>query len=151
MRNYNRRIMKDRRQKPSPMLSRYTFWGRRKGFRRTSDQQAGGYVDRYGPNLFLALTLILVFNVLDAWFTIVILHHGGEEVNPIVQAVIETYGDGFWLWKFGMVSFNLMILCLHSKYKPVNFLIILITLIYMGVIAYQIMLLKAHLALDIPW
>ncbi len=127
------------------MLSRYVFWGRRKAFRRESDRQGGGYVDRYSPKLLFALTLLLGLNVLDSWFTILILDHGGVEVNPIVQSVIELYGVDFWAWKFGLVSVNCLILCLHSKFRPVDSLIFLIALIYLAVVLYQTVLLNLHI------
>lgn len=132
------------------MLSRYTFWGRRKGFRRQADQQRGGYVDHYSPQLLFALTLILGLNILDSWFTMMILQHGGIEVNPIVESAIELYGDQFWLWKFGLVAVNLVILCLHSRFKPVNLAIVLIALVYLAVVVYQITLLTNPPPLNIP-
>ena len=45
--------------------------------------------------------LILVLNLLDAWFTLLFLSHGGKEMNPMVQAVLAVPGveksltDGF--------------------------------------------------------
>jgi hypothetical protein len=129
---------------PTPMLSRYTLWGRRRGFRRKEDRQKGGYVDRYSAKLLLFLTLILGLNILDVIFTMMILHLGGIEVNPIVEAVIGCFGDRFWLWKFGIVSFNVVILCIHSKFKTVKLAILAVTLVYMAVVIYQIFLLSGH-------
>jgi hypothetical protein len=39
----DRRVLTDRRRKPTPRWSWYTFFGRRTTFRRKSDQEKGGY------------------------------------------------------------------------------------------------------------
>jgi len=142
---FERRVLKDRRKKPTPILSRYTFWGRRKEFRRKTDKDRGGYVDRYSPGILFFMTLIVGLNIIDAIFTTMILDLGGYELNPIVRSVIFLYGDKFWLWKFGVVSASLIILCLHSKFRMVKPIIFSITLIYLAVISYQLKLIIDHL------
>ena len=66
------------------------------------------------------LILIVGLNILDSSFTMIILEFGGWEVNPIVRAAMDVYGDQFWVWKFLLVSFNLVLLCLHSRFRYVN-------------------------------
>jgi hypothetical protein len=136
----DRRILKDRREKPTSGLSRFSLQGRRKAFRRREDQKSGGYVDRYSPGLLFLLTLVAGLNVLDALFTMMILDSGGWEVNPIVRSIIQIYGDGFWIWKFAIVSIPLVLLCLHSKFRLVIPVILGITAISVMVILYQIFL-----------
>jgi hypothetical protein len=134
----------DRRRQPTPLFSRYILWGRRKLLRRKEDQENGGYVDRYGPRLLFFLLLVVGLNVLDSFFTMIILENGGWEVNPIVRSAIETYGDHFWFWKFMLVSVNLIILCLHSKFKYVHKIILWLPLLFLGIITYQIILMKIY-------
>lgn len=140
MEQFNRRKLKDRRTKPTPALSRFIIWGRRRTFRRKDEQGSGGYVDRYDGRLFLILTLALGLNVLDSWFTMVILEDGGREINPVVGSVIQLYGDGFWVWKFAIVSVCLILLCLHTKFRLVRPAILSISAINIFVILYQIFL-----------
>jgi hypothetical protein len=140
-----KRGFRDRRRKPTPLFSRYTLWGRRKVLRRKEDQEKGGYVDRYSPGLLFFIILILGLNILDSSFTLIILECGGWEVNPIARSAIEVYGKQFWVWKFLLVSVNLILLCLHSKFRYVNRIILGITLLLLGVILYQIILLKYHI------
>lgn len=140
MEQFNRRKLKDRRTKPTPALSRFIIWGRRRAFRRKDEQGSGGYVDRYDGRLFLILTLALGLNVLDSWFTMVILEDGGREINPVVGSVIQLYGDGFWVWKFAIVSVCLILLCLHTKFRLVRPAILSISAINIFVILYQIFL-----------
>ena len=144
-REIEKRSLRDRRRKPTPLFSRYTFWGRRKILRREEDQAKGGYVDRYSPGLLFFLVLILGLNVLDSSFTLIILECGGWEVNPIARSAIEVYGEQFWIWKFMLVSVNLIFLCLHSGFRYVRRIILWIALLFAGVILHQIVLLKSHI------
>jgi len=140
-----RRTFQDRRRQPTPIFSRYTLWGRRRVLRRNEDQEKGGYVDRYGARLLFFLVLIVGLNILDSFFTMIILDCGGWEVNPIVRSAIEVYGDDFWVWKFMIVSVNLILLCIHSRFRYVNRIILWITLLFLGVILYQFILMKYHI------
>ncbi len=140
MRKSERRILRDRRKHPTRGLSRFILRGRRSGFRRDEDRGVGGYVDRYGPGLFFLLILILGLNVLDAFLTMIILENGGEEANPIVRFAIQLLGDRFWVWKFLMVSVPLVLLCLHSKFRPVKPVLLGIGAIYMTVVLFQVFL-----------
>jgi hypothetical protein len=133
----DKRILKDRRKRATPGFSRFIFFGRRKNFRRKEDRQGGGYVDRYSSVLFLFLVLILGLNILDALFTMIILDVGGLELNPIVSSVMTLYGDRFWVWKFGIVSLSLILLCLHSKFRPVRAILLGINILYFLIILHQ--------------
>ena len=141
MAQFDRRISTDRRKGQTPALGRHTVLGRRQGFRRRSDREKGGYVDRYSSKLFFFLVLIIGLNILDVLFTMIILDRKGWEYNPVVKSVMNLYGDGFWIWKFAIVSFSLVLLCLHSKFKPVKQIIITLGAIYLLTILYQIFVL----------
>jgi len=140
LKEFDRRILKDRRKKTTYGLSRYTLWGRRRTFRRKEDQNRGGYVDRFSSGLLFLLILVAGLNVLDALFTMMILDDGGWEINPVVRSVIQLYGDGFWIWKFAIVSISLILLCLHSKFRLVIPVMLGISAISIIVILYQIFL-----------
>lgn len=137
----DKRLVKDRRGTPTPAISRYTFLGRRREFRRKKEQEKGGYVDRYSSGLFFFLVLIVGLNILDAFFTLMILDLKGWEANPVVRSVIDLYGTEFWIWKFSIVSVSIALLCLHSRFRLVKEVIIGIGCLYVGVVAYQIFLL----------
>ena len=136
----DKRTTKDRRKQPTPGLSRYTLFGRRRTIRRKLDQQVGGYVDRYSSFLFFFLVAIIGLNVLDAFFTMMILDLKGWEANPVVRSVINIYGTKFWIWKFSIVSVSLALLCLHSRFRLVREIIIAVSCLYIAVVAYQIFL-----------
>ncbi len=149
MKDFERRILKDRRKCPTPSLSRYTFRGRREKFRRKTEQERGGYTDRYSTGLFFNLILILSLNILDSLFTMIILDRGGWEVNPIVRSAIALYGDRFWIWKFFIVSVSLILLCLHSNFGRVRTFFKAAGFIYTAVLLYQIFLINFRLP-EIP-
>jgi hypothetical protein len=137
---YNTRVLKDRRMQPTPALSRFTFCGRRRTFRRIDDQGRGGYVDQYHPGLLPLLILPIGLTILDAFLTMMILDDGGWEVNPVVRSSIQLFGDRFWVWKFAIVSIPLILLCLHSKFRLVVPVLKIITAINIVVVSYQIFL-----------
>jgi len=136
----NQRTLKDRRKQPTPGLSRYTFFGQRRMFRRKEEQLKGGYIDRYSAGLFFLLLLTVGFNLLDSFFTMIILDYGGFELNPVVRSVIEVWGDKFWVWKFMIVSVSLVLLCLHSKFRRVKAAIMAASFIYIAIVLYQMSL-----------
>jgi hypothetical protein len=144
LKEFDRRILIDRRKKPTPALSRYTVWGRRRTFRRKADQEGGSYVDCYSPVLLFLLLLAVGLNILDTLFTMMIIDVGGWEVNPIVGSVITIYGDKFWVWKFGIVSASLILLCVHSKFRFVKAAILSTTVIYIGIVLHQLVLIIYH-------
>ena len=143
--NFEQRELHDRRKQPTPGLSQFSFFGRRRAFRREADRLQGGYIDRYSPGLFILLVLILGLNILDASLTIMILDHGGWEINPFVRSAIELFGERFWAWKFMIVSIALILLCIHSKFRPIKTIIVTTGFIYASVVLYEIFLLMDHL------
>ena len=140
MGQFDKRILKDRRKRPTAGLSRYTLWGRRNTFRRKEEQKRGGYVDFYRSASLFPIVLAVGLSVLDAMFTMMILDDGGWEANPVVRSVIQLYGDRFWIWKFAMISFPLILLCIHSKFRWVTPAILGICTINIFVILYEILL-----------
>jgi hypothetical protein len=141
-----KRSQTDRRQKPTPMLSRYAFFrGRRSSFRRRGDQLRGGYVDRYGHRLLTVLLWIVVLNIFDALFTHMILACGGTELNPIAGWAITTFGNHFIVWKLAIVCFGLLLLCLCSKYRLAKAVIAATVILYSGIVFYQIVLISCFM------
>jgi hypothetical protein len=140
LKGFDARILKDRRARPTPPLSRFTFSGRRRSFRRETDKQRGGYVDHYSLGLFFSLVVILALNVLDVLFTMTVLNAGGCEVNPVVGSALELWGDRFWIWKFALSSVCVILLCLHGRFRLVGKAILGITAIYAVLALYQLSL-----------
>lgn len=136
----NRRGAADRRKKPTPRWSWFTFFGRRRGFRRKSDQEKSGYLDRYSYVLFFILVLILGLNIFDSLFTMMMIDLGDQESSPLVNSYVELHGDMFWIWRFVIVSIALILLYLHHGFILVRRMIIAIGLIYIVIVVYQMYL-----------
>lgn len=136
----NRRAPVDRRKKPTPRWSWFTFFGQRRIFRRKLDQERGGYLDRFSPVLFFILVLILGLNVFDSLFTMMMIDLGDQESNPLVRSFVELHGDMFWIWRFVIVSIALILLYLHHGFIRVRRVIIAIGLIYIVIVVYQLYL-----------
>lgn len=73
MESPDRRVQKDRRKSPTRFLSRYTFWGRRRGVRRKVDQAISGYLDKiFLPRIPIRVKLSVAI-IFIIWLTILIL------------------------------------------------------------------------------
>ena len=83
-----KRQLKDRRARPTPPLSRYTFRGRRQQARR-SEETDNYYVDQYGLHYIIFVTLIMVFCILDIYFNSKILQAGGYELNLFMASFMK--------------------------------------------------------------
>jgi hypothetical protein len=140
MEKENRRSPVDRRKKPTPHWSWFTFFGRRRTLRRKKDREKGGYADRYSYILFFLLVLILGLNIFDSLLTMMIIDLGGQAFNPLVRAFIELHGDMFWIWRFVIASIALMLLHFHRGFIMVRRMIIAIGSIYMVIVVYQMYL-----------
>jgi hypothetical protein len=117
-------------------VSSYSFFGRWKTL-----QQKRGLMSRYSSVVFFFLVLTLGLNILDSLFTMMIIDLKGFEVNPVVQSIMALYGSDFWIWKFGIVSLSLILLCILSDLKIVKGIIVTISSVYFTVVLYQLFLL----------
>lgn len=72
------------------MFSRYVLRGGRRRHVRRVEEREGAFVDIHGPKALLIVLAVVGLNLLDAWFTLLFLSHGGTELNPIVQQVLES-------------------------------------------------------------
>lgn len=106
----------DRRVRPTPRFSRYTFrGGRRKTIRRTAEEE-GSYVDRYRSLVVAAAAWVALMNIGDSFFTLVHLQAGGIELNPVAAELLKTGRLGFVLWKSLMITLALIVLVLHKNF-----------------------------------
>lgn len=118
-----RRNRSDRRRRPTPMFSRYVLRGGRRRKVRRDDERDGAFVDVHGPFVLLVVLVIVALNLLDAFFTLLFLSHGGVELNPIVQIVL----DSTWHpWPFIMlktvgIGMACAFLMMAKHFRPARF------------------------------
>lgn len=130
-----RRTVPDRRQMPTPILSRYTIKGKRKGVRRDEDRKRYIYVDRYSVRFFVLLMAILLLGVADAFFTVYHVNvNNAEELNPIMDFFLGKSPDLFFNVKYILTALCLIVLCLHKNLPIVKYLLGVVLLIYLAII-----------------
>jgi hypothetical protein len=105
----------DRRDRPTTPWKDFLSPLRRAQGRRQSDQK--GYVDRYSKwevALFLAIFLL---NIADAFMTMLWLHRGGREANPIMEFFLDIGPVAFLAQKCLVVGFWLILLLVHKNFR----------------------------------
>jgi hypothetical protein len=110
----------DRRRRPTPMLSRFALSGGRRRTVRRLDEREGAFVDVHGPRLLLLALAIVALNVLDAWFTLLFLSHGGTELNPFVQSILDLGGHPWPFLTFKTIGIGLAcaFLVVTKNFRP---------------------------------
>ena len=133
------RTENDRRRRPTPMLSRYSFFGRRFGCRRTGEA-ANAYVDRYGNMMLGILVAIFFLCRLDAIFTLLYIQRGGAELNPVMRAAIDAGVIPFFLLKCGLTLPGIVFLCIHKNFRHVRAILVGVLLVYTALFGYHLYL-----------
>jgi hypothetical protein len=130
----------DRRQRPTAMLSRYSFvGGRRQAGRRTGEVE-NVYVDVYSLRLVLLLLLFFALTVLDSVSTLVYLGKGGQELNPIAQWLIDQGGMFFVLAKGIVSGLCLLFVMLHKTFRPARVALAIGFAFYFALAGYHLVL-----------
>jgi len=106
----------DRRQRPTPMFSRYLLFGRRRRGRRDGERERI-YVDRVGASVAAAFVAVCLLSVADAYLTLYELSRGATEANPIMRAALDLGSGGFVLVKTLMTVLGAAFLALHKTWR----------------------------------
>jgi hypothetical protein len=137
-----RRRNSDRRKFPTRPFTKFILKGKRKHARRVEEDQ-NYYVDRYDAK-YLALVLsIVVLCVFDAYFTLKIIHIGGQELNPLMIKFLDKFPEISLLMKYLVTVISLIILLIHKnfilfgKIKAYFFLYVIFSL-YFLLVLYEV-------------
>lgn len=137
----DQRQLADRRQDPTPAISRYSLRGRRARIRREFDLLRGRYVDRSsGAHLALILTLLILVTV-DTASTLFILEHGGQELNPLMDEALRRGVGWFLLFKLGPLPAAFLLLSIHRYFRWVRATLGVLVAVYGGLAVYHLYLL----------
>lgn len=123
----SRRDGPDRRVRPTPMVSKYLFRGRRKGARRDGEA-AYSYVDRPGAWMMAAFVCIVGLSLLDAFYTLDLLTRGATEANPVMKLALEVSDEAFVVIKTVITILGAGFLCLHKNW-PLGRLCLVVALV----------------------
>lgn len=130
----------DRRKRPTPRLSFYSFWrGRRKTVTEAVVED-GGFVDVYNVRLGILLLVFFFFTVIDSVSTLVYLEKGGREVNPIAQWMIDQGPNFFILTKGGISGLCILFVMIHKNFRYSRLAITMGFTFYLALTIYHIIL-----------
>jgi hypothetical protein len=110
----------DRREHNLRAALHSCFRNRRKAVRRTTDSVAGQYMDVHEPSLFAIAVGIALLSTLDAFFTLNLLMHGNQELNPLMNALIK-YDIGIFIGaKMAITGLSVVFLVMHKHHLLFN-------------------------------
>lgn len=141
-----RRSPTDRRQRRMQAFCWQFFKARRVGERRLDHAGVNHYVDVHGPGLLLVILLILLLCIADAYLTLTLLNHGGEELNPVMKVLIEDDWGWFFYVKYAITACALIFLLMHKNFRVFGgvsgvHILLVVLLAYACLIGYEIKLL----------
>lgn len=131
----------DRRRRPTPPLSRWSFLGGRRGAggRRPGENERA-FVDLYPPRDAAILVAFLFLNLLDAHFTLIYLQRGGEEANPVAVSMLGL-GIGSFIFLKGLgISAGAVFFCLLRNWRNARLGVLLVLAFYQVLFAYHLLL-----------
>ena len=131
----------DRRRRPTPRLSRYSFLGGRRRGARRGGEGPHSFVDQYGLLMWGLLGWVALMNACDSFFTLLHLQDGAIELNPVAAWMLTTGRVGFVLLKSVLITLPLVVLCLHKNVPLARVGLGLAAAVYTALVAYHLWLL----------
>ena len=133
----------DRRNRPTaPWKDLFTPLRRARG-RRAADRS--GYVDRYSKQDVALLFAIFLLNIADAFMTMLWLHRGGGEANPIMAFFLDIGPFAFLAQKCLVVGFWLILLLVHKNFRLARIglyasfaVYALLLVVHFGIVAFDV-------------
>ena len=144
--NLDRRNGGERRDVKKGAGLRHLMFGKRQQVRRRIDQDRVLYLDRYSKTVFRLIILILVFSMLDAFLTLLLIDHGAVELNPLMAFYLNIGPTPFVAVKYGLTSLSVFVLlvCSNNTIRSLRIhtrsMFSIISLTFAGVIAWQLYL-----------
>ena len=140
--SFGRRQESERRLvKPRTWTLRHIgIGGRRRGSRRTDDQQV--YSDWYESRfLFIAVAMMLLCS-LDATFTLMLMQHGASELNVLMASLIHTDQQQFINAKLALTAFGIVPLVAYKDFRvyklfKVETLFVMLLCLYAVLVLYE--------------
>jgi hypothetical protein len=131
----------DRRSRPTPRFSRFTFAGGRRRRPRRGGEVEGAFVDQYSRRLVMLLVWIALMNAADSFFTLIHIQNGGVELNPVAGVMLGFGRAGFVATKGALITIPLIILCQHKNFSVARAGLWLASTAYTVLLAYHLSLL----------
>jgi len=140
-----RRVRVERRQANLRSCIYALFMNRRRGDRRNGHTNDNTYVDVYGPKILLAAVAVMIFCVLDAFFTLILLERGASELNPFLAWMLEIDVMWFYTSKYLITAICVIWVVIHKQFDFFGLkgrhVMVGAMMAYMTLITYQISML----------
>jgi len=142
-----RRSGLDRRQQQ--FSKRLFFKGVRESRRRTEDRNNIAVFDRYQPNLFIGIVVVLSLSTLDAMFTLTLISRGAKELNPVMRYYLSHGPEVFITVKYGLTVLPILIILfanetLANRYRiGAGILFQVFGAFFVGVVIWEVFLLSS--------
>jgi len=72
-------------------------------------------VDWHAPQWFAAALLVLVLSLVDTFLTLVLLHHGAIEINPLMRIFVSGDGREFAFVKLALTAWGVAALVVLAR------------------------------------
>ena len=145
---FERRTGPDRRHREMRIFSKYWLTGRRTETRRKEDRHRFHWIDRYSAKTLAVVLLIVLLSILDAIFTLELIHHrGAVELNPVMAYCLDySTLTFFWVKYFLTCAAVLIVLLTKNVYLfktgfQVKFLFLLFLVPFVLVVHWELFLL----------
>lgn len=138
------RLCPDRRKKPTPLLSRYSFaGGRRRTVRRASDQTRYQFVDQYGTRLLTALFILFGLALLDGFLTLILVESGiAVEANPVMAYCLDHGAAVFLAVKTLVTALSVCIFCISHRFVLARVSLACAIAVYLILVVYELNMLS---------
>jgi hypothetical protein len=138
----------ERRQEIWRSLLRGSLTPRRRVPRR-EDERGVTAVDWHHPQWLATGLLIVSLSCADALLTLVLMHHGAYEANPLMAPLVAGSALRFALVKIVLTTFGVLVLAQLSRLRafgrlPVGTLLYTVLAVYAALVVYEFRLLNAY-------
>jgi hypothetical protein len=145
----NERRRQDRRKKPTSFWDAFRLRGRRLRNRRAEQHRQPYFVDRFSATMFGLVLALLLLTIVDGLITLNLMARDCQEINPLMRYFLGKGPVAFLLGKYVLTAAGVPVLLIFKNYYlfgtrfRVGYLLVLFVLLYLGLIAYQIQLLRS--------
>jgi len=140
---FDRRVLPDRRESPTPIWAPLRIGGMRTNARRAADRGRAFYVDRFSALMLAMIVTLLLACIADAAITICLVNAGHGELNPLMDVLLQRGVLTFFVGKYLLTAVGLVALLVFKNHFlfgtrfRVGYAIPVLLGVYTVLIAYQ--------------
>lgn len=153
-RTQERRNRADRRRRPWWSICYGSFNPRRRTPPRRADESRYQSLDWHSSHLLAVAIGILLLSITDAFLTLMLLQGGAAEVNPLMALLVYRNVAAFAALKIALTAVCTVSMVILARYRfmrllRVEWALYGVLTLYVGLIGYEIWMLKSPAALSI--